>query len=178
MCRLCSAFVGGAVRNMSVFCITFAVDNEIVITMRNRILAVLAALLTFGAVGSQAQMRRGASVGVDISTLTFKQDLISVDQTVRPAAGLQYELMFPGIGFGLDFGAFYAQRGATLHLGDRYIWSSDGFGNERAFLHYLHIPLHFRFKYTNLGGIEDVIGSVCLRRPGILDPVRPRIDQA
>lgn len=129
----------------------------IAITMKNKILAILAALLTFGAVSSQAQIRRGVSAGVDISTLTFKQDLISVDQAVGPAAGLHYELMFPGIGFGLDFGVGYAQRGAVLHLGDRYIWKSQGFGDERAFLHYLHIPLHFRFKYTNLGGIEDVI---------------------
>ncbi|MDE6491452.1 MAG: PorT family protein [Muribaculaceae bacterium] len=125
--------------------------------MKNKILAILAVLLTFGAVSAEAQMRRGASVGVDISSLTFKQELISVDQTVGPAAGLQYELMFPGIGFGLDFGLAYAQRGANLHLGDCRVWAADGFGNERAFLHYLQIPVHFRFKYTNLGGIEDVI---------------------
>ena len=52
-----------------------------------------------------AQFRYGPTVGVDLTTLKFKQDLFTVDQSVGYQAGVQCEMMFPGIGCGIDFGA-------------------------------------------------------------------------
>lgn len=119
-------------------------------------LVVLLSILT-GGVAADAQMRRAVTAGVNITSMKFKQDLISIDNGVGYTAGVMGELMFPGIGFGLDIGAMYEQRGATLALGQREIWASQGYGNERVYLHYLLIPVHFRFKYTNLGGIEEFV---------------------
>lgn len=69
-----------------------------------------------------AQFRYGPMVGVTVTDLKFKQDLISIDKSVGFSAGVATELMFPGIGFGVDAGLFYEQRGATLDLGQREVW--------------------------------------------------------
>lgn len=47
--------------------------------------------------------------------------------------------------------------GAKTDLGDRRIWSSDGFGENFTRLHMLQIPIHLRFKWTRMNGIEDYI---------------------
>lgn len=114
---------------------------------------------------ANAQFRRAGVVGVDVTDLTFKQDLFTVDQSVGFSAGFQGELMFPGIGFGIDFGAMYVQRGATLNMGEREIWASEGLGKERVYLHNISIPVHFRFKYTRLGGIEEYVAPLVFGGP-------------
>ena len=123
--------------------------------MKKIIAAILVMITLFGADKVAAQFRYGPMVGIDITNLTFKQDLFTVDKSVGYSAGLATELMFPGIGFGIDAGFFYAQRGATMHLGEKKIWASQGYGNTRSYLHYIQIPIHLRFKYTNLNGLED-----------------------
>ncbi len=120
-----------------------------------------------GAGYANAQFRYGPIVGVDFTNLEFRQDLITVDQSTGFSAGIIGEMMFPGIGFGLDIGAMYVQRGATLHLGEKKIWYSDGFGTERSYLHYLDIPLNLRFKYTRLGGIEDYVAPFVFGGPSL-----------
>ena len=47
----------------------------------------------------------------------------------------------------------------TRNAAHRSTWAisksgSDGYGNERSYLHYLDIPIHLRFKYSNLNGFE------------------------
>lgn len=104
---------------------------------------------------ANAQLRYGVTAGVSINNLKFNQDLIGVNSEVGYSAGVFSELMFPGVGFGLDFGLMYSQRGATLHLGDKPVWATDGFGNERAYLHNIEIPINLRFKFHQLNGFED-----------------------
>ena len=104
---------------------------------------------------ARAQFRYAAVAGPTITNLTFKQDLVSVDQTMGFQAGVQGEMMFPGIGFGLDLGLIYNLAGAKVNLGEKLIWSSQGYGNERLSVHQLNIPFHLRFKYTRLNGLED-----------------------
>lgn len=106
-------------------------------------------------VSARAEFRWGPTAGATVTNLDFKQTLFAVDRTVGPQAGIAGELMFPGIGFGLDVGAIYSMEGATLHLGDRLIWASEGFGTERTYLHYLQIPVNLKFKWTRMGGFED-----------------------
>lgn len=109
---------------------------------------------------ASAQFRWGPTAGIDFTSLHFKQDLFAIDQSVGGSAGVASELMFSGIGFGLDFGLLYQMRGARLHLGEREMWSWQGYGNERLMLHYLDIPFHLRFKYTRLEGAEEIAAPI------------------
>lgn len=127
--------------------------------MRRLITKILtvAAMICVGAVAANAQFRYAAVVAPEYTNLKFKQDLVDVSRTFSGQAGVQGELMFPGIGFGLDLGLFYNQLGAKVNLGQRKIWASQGYGDERVRLHTLQIPLHLRFKWTRLNGLEDII---------------------
>jgi len=118
---------------------------------------LLTLLLATIAVAAQAQFRYGPTVGVDITTLNFKQNLFEVNQTAGASAGIIAEMMFPGIGFGIDFGLVYQMRGAKLHLDERKIWASQGYGKEHLMMHYIDIPLHLRFKWTRMNGVEDIV---------------------
>ena len=122
------------------------------------------------AASASAQFRYAPVVGVNINDLKFKQDIFAVDKTVSFQAGVMGELMFPGIGFGIDFGLLYNQMGAKVDLSKREIWSSSGFGRENAMLHTLQIPVHLRFKWTRMNGLEDYIAPFVYGGPefGIL----------
>jgi len=124
-----------------------------------RILAILTIVAAIAAVphSARAEFRYAPVVGLNITNLTFKQDLIGVDQRVGFQAGIQGELMFPGIGFGIDFGLLYNQAGAKVDLGEREIWKSQGFSRSDVLLHQLTIPVHVRFKWTRMNGLEDYI---------------------
>lgn len=117
------------------------------------------------ALPAAAQFRYGPTVGVDLTSLKFKQTLFDVDRSVGEIAGIQGEMMFPGIGFGIDFAAMYTQRGATLNLGQREIWASEGYIRERSYLHYLEIPVNLRFKWTRMAGLEDYIAPYVFGGP-------------
>ncbi|HAP30034.1 MAG TPA: hypothetical protein DCR26_07915, partial [Porphyromonadaceae bacterium] len=116
--------------------------------MKNLKIFLIAAAMILGAVAARAEFRWGPTAGVNLSTLNFSQELFSVDRSVGEVAGITGEMMFPGIGFGVDFSALYSQEGATLHLGERRIWAVDGYTSPRAYLHYLSIPINLRFKWT------------------------------
>lgn len=132
--------------------------------LTNRIILTLTLLL--GAVsGLNAQFRYGPVAGADFTSLAFKQDLFSVERAVGPLGGIEAEMMFPGIGFGIDFGLEYQMRGAFLNLGERKIWASQGYGREHSMLHYLNVPLHLRFKWTKMDGLEDIIAPFAFAGP-------------
>lgn len=124
-----------------------------------RLTAPFIALLLIIACASSAsaQFRYSAIAGVTANDLKFKQDIFPVSGTVGFQLGAQGELMFPGIGFGIDFGLIYNLMGAKTDLGSRKLWSSAGFGNENVMLHGLEIPFHVRFKWTRMNGLEDYI---------------------
>ena len=79
-------------------------------------LFLLALVALCAAIPARAEFRWGPTAGIAITNLKFKQDLVAVDQGVGPVLGVQGEMMFPGIGFGIDIGAMYAMQGATLNL--------------------------------------------------------------
>lgn len=110
-----------------------------------------------GSLSANAQFRFAAIAGPEFTNLKFKQDLVDISQTLSYQLGVQGEIIFPGLGFGIDVGLLYNQLGAKVNLGERKVWSSLGYGNERVRLHTLQIPLHLRFKWTRLNGLEDVI---------------------
>lgn len=132
--------------------------SQIIPDMKRCITALFILIVALSAVSTaSAQMRWGASAGVNINSLKFKQDLFGVSSGFGESAGMRGEMMFPGIGFGLELGLFYQQLGATLDLGDKLIWSSQGYGKERVYVHNVMIPLNLKFKWTRMEGLEDYI---------------------
>lgn len=136
--------------------------------MKLRLTALLIALVAlFSATTAHAQMRWGASAGINVNSMKFKQELFSVSSAVGESAGIRGEMMFPGIGFGIELGLFYQQQGATLHLADKpnIIWSSQGYGNERVFVHNISIPFNLKFKWTRMQGLEDYVAPFVFGGP-------------
>ncbi len=120
---------------------------------------ILSLLLIAAALSNvaNAQFCWGASLGGNCNNFTFKQDLVSVKQAFGATAGVRAEMMFPGIGFGIDLGLIYSMRGAKVNLGERLIWSSQGYGNEHINIHNIDIPLNLKFKWTRMQGLEDYV---------------------
>ncbi|MBD5211369.1 MAG: PorT family protein [Bacteroidales bacterium] len=135
--------------------------------MKKILLLAVAIVAMMLPVAANAQFRYGATAGVDFSTLKFKQDLFTIDASTGFQAGVQGELMFPGIGFGVDIAMLYNQRGATLHLGEREVWASQGYTDPRCYLHYVEIPVNLRFKWTRMQGLEDYIAPYVFGGPSI-----------
>lgn len=134
--------------------------------MRRILVACLVALaIICGSRQAAAQFRYGPTAGVDLTSLTFNQDLLKIDRSVGYQAGITCELMFPGVGFGIDFGLQYTQRGATVNLGEREVWASLGYGRERTYLHYIDLPIDLRFKWNRLNGLEDYIAPYVFGGP-------------
>lgn len=131
---------------------------------------LLLLLLAVSPLSCVAQFRYAPVVGVSVNNLKFKQDLVPVSHTVGAQAGIMGEMMFPGIGFGIDFGLIYNMEGAKVDFGSRTMWQSEGLGNEDVRLHVLQIPFHLRFKWTRMNGLEDIIAPFVYGGPefGIL----------
>ena len=112
-----------------------------------------------------AQFRWGATAGFNYQKYHFKQDLMRVDASPGFSAGIMGELMFPGIGFGIDFGLNYEMHGSKLHFEDQVIWASEGYGPTQSNIHLIQIPLNLRFKYTKLNGVEQKIAPFVFGGP-------------
>lgn len=119
----------------------------------------------FIAMGASAQLRWGPTAGMTRSSLHFKQDLVTIDPQMGFSAGVQEELMFPGIGMGISFGLNYEMLGAKIALGERKIWAVQGYEDPRSYLHYLTIPFHLRYKCVTLGGFEDKLAPLVYGGP-------------
>ncbi len=116
-------------------------------------------------ISAQSYSRWAAVAGMDMTNLKFNQTLFNVEQNIGATAGIMGELMFPGIGFGVDASLLYTQRGAKLHLGERPVWEKEGYGKENCVLHYIEIPLHLKFKFKNLNGLENTFMPILFAGP-------------
>lgn len=132
---------------------------------RKLVSVIILAVAMLLPLSSNAQFRRSVVAGVNINDLVFKQDLAGVSSLVGAQAGVEGELMFPGIGFGLSFGLMYNQLGGQVNLGEKKIWASEGYGNEKLYLYNITIPLHLRFKWTRLNGFEDTLAPLIFGGP-------------
>lgn len=128
------------------------------------IVALAATLSTISAFG-QTQTRHGVTAAFNLTGLSMKQNLITVNNNAGFKVGATVESMFPGVGFGVNTGIYYSLRGATLKLGEKEVWKADGYGDERVYLHYIEIPLHLRFKWTRMSGLEDYIAPLVYGGP-------------
>ncbi len=126
-----------------------------------KLFAIFLLLGMFGvALTARAEFRWGPTAGVVISDLKYKQTLFGKSRSVGPQVGVVGEMMFPGIGFGIDVGAIYSMEGAKLDLGDQPVWGDSyngqkGYGTSRLYLHMIQIPLNLRFKWTRMNGLEE-----------------------
>ena len=133
---------------------------------KNRIWTLLLiCLFSLSSFQANSRMRWGITLGPTVNSLHFKQDLVPVKKVIGYTGGVIGEVIFPGIGIGLDIGLLYNQQGALVNLGSREIWSSLGFGNEHLYLHNIKIPIHLRWKYTRLNGVEDKIAPLIYGGP-------------
>lgn len=113
---------------------------------------------------AKAEFRYGVTAGPSLNTLKFNQKITPVHQIVGGGAGIVAEMMFPGIGFGLDFGLLYDMTGAKINLGSKPIWAGK-YGDEKILIHNIHIPLHLRFKWTRMNGFEDTLAPFVFGGP-------------
>lgn len=136
--------------------------------MKRKILTLIIVLASiYGAGDLAAQMRWGATAGVNINDFKFKQKgILDVGKGFGETVGIQGEMMFPGIGFGIDLGLRYEQLGGTFNLGDFPMWQGQGYtGDERIRIHCIHIPFNLKFKYTRLQGFEDYLAPMVFGGP-------------
>lgn len=129
------------------------------------IAAVLTVLIMAFPARMSGQFRYGPAVGVAFDRPSFKQDLFTVDSQLGYEGGVMSELIFPGIGIGIDLGLLYEMRNAKLHLGERLMWESQGYGVETLRIHYIDIPLHIKLKWHKLNGLEDKIMPIVYGGP-------------
>lgn len=104
---------------------------------------------------ASAQFRWGPTAGINITDYQFKQHLLDIKPGVGANAGIMGELMFPGIGLGIDLGLNYNMHQAKMDFGAWPVWGSDG--NRSVVMHTLQIPINLKFKYTRLNGVERMV---------------------
>ncbi|MDE5653683.1 MAG: PorT family protein [Muribaculaceae bacterium] len=122
-------------------------------------------ILAATAISASAEFRWGPQIGWNMSNFYWRQPLLKSQQKSGFQAGVLGELMIPGIGFGIDIGARYAYHASTVNLGDQYIWSSDGYENGNFDLHRIEVPLHLRFKWTRMDGLEQYVAPFAFVGP-------------
>lgn len=133
----------------------------------NKKLTLLLAAITI-CFGAHAQFRYGPQVGANFTDLNFKQEIVGTSMRVGPSANMQCEFIFSSFGLGIDFGIGYSMTGAKVNLGQKPIWSlpqQGGFGNETTLAHNLHIPVHVRWKWTKMMGVEEIIAPIVYGGP-------------
>ena len=122
-------------------------------------------LLACVCLGVSAKFRWGPVVGVNFSDYHWKQDLVQSDMGVGYSAGVMGELMIPGIGFGIDMGLRYCNRGGKVCFNQQPIWALDGIGETDLRCHTLQIPIDLRFKWTRLDGFEQYLAPIVFAGP-------------
>lgn len=117
------------------------------------------------AFGASAKFRVGPTVGANFDKFFWTQKLFKSSMLTGFSAGMQCELMIPGIGFGVDFGIKYANRGGKCAFGEQYVWASDGLGTTDLRLHTIQVPLNLRFKWTRMDGFENYLAPFAFAGP-------------
>lgn len=128
-----------------------------------KLVIVLISLITVFA--ANAELRWGPTASINFNNFHWKEPLLETHLRTGFDAGVMTEIMIPGIGFGVDAGLTYGMRSAKVNFGEWEVWKTDGFGNENVTLHTVNIPLHLRFKYTRLEGIEETIAPLAYAGP-------------
>lgn len=130
-----------------------------------RLYIIIIALAAIAAAASAQSARWGVLVGGAYSNLHFNQDIIAVSGTGGVTAGVKGEFNIAGIGFGLEGGILYDLRGANVDLSGHEVWTSQGYGKEHLYLHTVNIPIHLRYMYQRLNGLEHKVAPFVFAGP-------------
>jgi len=124
-----------------------------------RFTLLLATLLLMAATATaQTTSRWGITAGATINEVHFKQhDIVPSTRAWGPQLGVTGEMNFSGIGFGVEASALYTLKQGKVNYGEKTVWLSIGAGNETVSMHYLDVPLHPKFKWHRLAGLESTI---------------------
>lgn len=135
--------------------------------MKKLVTLLLIMIVAGGATSwSQTTTRWGVTAGANYNELHFKQqDIFPVDRMFGPTAGVTGELMIHGVGFGFDASILYNLRQSRLYMGDRELWRQQGLGSEVCRLHYIDVPVHLKFKYRRLNGVENTVAPIIFAGP-------------
>lgn len=125
-------------------------------------LTIITVLISLSA---SAEFRWGPTVGMNINTLGWRQELLETKQMVGFNAGLQGELMIPGIGFGIDMALKYDRHGAKVNFGQWKLWQSQGLGNENVWFNTIQVPINLKFKWTRMNGLEHYVAPFVFGGP-------------
>lgn len=117
---------------------------------------MLSAVAAFNA---SAESRWGVVAGLNLNNYPAYQrgiyKLYDADAKFGGTLGVNGEIFFSGVGLGMDISFLYDYTAATLNLGEREIWSSQGITNEDITMHVLEIPINLKYRYINLDGFEN-----------------------
>lgn len=130
--------------------------------MKKIILAFVALMIAFGA---NAELRWGPTASINFNDFRWKQPLLATSLRTGFDAGIMAEIMIPGIGFGVDAGLTYGMRSAKVDFGQWEVWNSDNISDQNVIIHTVNIPLHLRFKYTRLEGLEETFAPLVFAGP-------------
>lgn len=120
-------------------------------------------LLSIISITASAEFRWGLTAGANFSNYSWRQKLIDTRMQTGFQGGVIGEVMIPGIGFGLDLGVNYTMHASKMDLGAHQIWS--GMGDIDFKMHSIDIPLHVRFKWTRMDGLEQYIAPLAFAGP-------------
>ena len=123
-------------------------------------ISLLMAALVFVTVAAMAQTtsRWGITAGANVNEVHFKQnDIVPTSRMWGPQIGATGEMNFGGVGFGVDGALLYTLKQGKVNYGDRTMWAAVGAGNETVSMHYLDVPLHLKFKWHRLNGLESTL---------------------
>ena len=110
------------------------------------------------AASAQTSSRWGITAGANINEVHFKQqDIVSTSRMWGPQLGVTGEMNFSGIGFGAAASLIYTLKQGKVNYGERTMWEAVGAGKETVAMHYIDVPLHLKFKYNRLNGLESTI---------------------
>ena len=124
--------------------------------MKKFILVFTALLVTAVTATGQTTSRWGITAGATINEVHFKQsDIMPSKRAMGPQLGVTGEMNFSGIGFGVEGSLLYTLKQGKVNYGERTAWSSLGVGNEMLSMHYLDVPLHLKFEWHRMGGLEN-----------------------
>lgn len=128
-------------------------------------MALVACAAIIGTGAAYGQFRYGVTAGADLNSTRFKQKLFDVHSRAGAAAGVTGEMIFPGVGVGIDLGVQWMMRSSQLDLGDRLMWHDQGYGDVNFTQQYVAIPLHLRLKWQKLNGFEDKVAPIVYAGP-------------
>ncbi len=126
---------------------------------------ILSILTRLSVLSVSAEFRWGPNVGININNYYWKQPLLKSDYRCGVNAGVLGELMIPGIGFGIDMGLNYNMHSGSVDLGSYPVWSNDGYKDMNFTLHTIQIPVHLRFKWTRMNGVEQYVAPFAFVGP-------------